>query len=185
MGYDIQSCTWARQELGVDLRGVRWSSSPSPRIVCIKQTVSKMFYVEPSMGKIFQFNEDVSNWLETTTSSPWLCLKSKKNVPLENSRWFKVTIFFQHFHSWLFWIWAPKLRRNNLRPWLDKKPRPTWQKPRLTPHGVLDGTCGNSWLFRSLYPSSRGISIRVAERKRMEQESTTGRKNKLVRFKIG
>ena len=47
----------------------------------------------------------------------------------------------------------------------------------LTPHGVLHGTCGNSWLFRSLYPSSRGISIRVAERKRIEQESTTGGKN--------
>ena len=46
----------------------------------------------------------------------------------------------------------------------------------LTPHGVLHGTCGNSLLFRSLYPSSRGISIRVAERKRMEQESTTGAK---------
>ena len=45
-----------------------------------------------------------------------------------------------------------------------------WQ----TPHGVLHGTCGNSLLFCSLYPSSRGISIRVAERKRMEQESTTG-----------
>ena len=28
------------------------------------------------------------------TSSPWLCLKSKKRVPLENSRWFKVTFWF-------------------------------------------------------------------------------------------
>ena len=55
----------------------------------------------------------------------------------------------------------------------------------LTPHGVLHGTCGNSWLFRSLYPSSRGILIRVAERKRIEQESTTGGKNTyMVRLKI-
>ena len=137
------------------------------------------------------------------SSSPWLCLKSRKRVPLENSRWFKVTfwfpinqvkghlstpkrspaelpgmkfyypsclwasgsdrslgrtfgsfrasIFFQNFYSWLFWIWAPKLRHNNLRPWLDKKPWPSILRFRFLCMAHLTwGAAWHVWKFMAV-----------------------------------
>ena len=106
MGYDSSLGEFCHPKLhlgppgaGVDLRGVRWSSSPSPWILCIKMESLSGGFKDVLCWT--QHGEQILVWRicfklswNHLTSSPWLCLKSKKHVPLENSRWFKVTFWF-------------------------------------------------------------------------------------------